>query len=148
MSQEETALSISIIALVTMFVITITQLILKVYSIKKSRDMMLDEAEMLCRDLKRILTDCDKNNEEELYEIDLSLTSYFKDNSLKLESLADRLSKSQVWYYKNPILEQIGELLEWLLRDFYDGVSEEEERIRVWSQNIPKFHSKYLKSFS
>lgn len=146
-SEGQLAIGLSIIAIIAMVVISVVQIIFKIYNIKKIRDEMLDESEILCRDLKRILTDYDQDDEEERYEIDLSLISYFKDNSLKLESLARRLTEHQAWYYRNPHLKQIGELLYWVINEFYDSTSDEEERIRIWSQNIPYFNSKYSDSF-
>ena len=129
-------------------IIVIVQTGFSRYKIKKTQDMLAADAEMLCRDLEAILTDFDKDNQEELYEIDLSLRSYFNDNSLTLRDLANKLTVRQVWWgSKNEQLIVIGEMLEWLIKDFYDGISDEEERIRVWSQNVPDFHSKYSKSF-
>ena len=63
--------------------------------------------------------------------------------------MASKLTAPQVWYFpKNQGLTDTGEMFEWLIRDFYDSTSDEEERIRIWSQNIPSFHSKYLHSFN
>jgi len=139
--EGQIALALSITAI-------IIPIVFKLYNVKKTRDIMKHDAEMLCRDLKRILTDFDKDNEEELYEIDLSLTSYFKDNSLRIQELSIKLTQEQPWYYpKNNDLLIIGRMLEWMIRDFYNIVSEEEERIRIWSQNVPSFHSKYSDSF-
>ncbi len=146
MSAEE-QLSLSVIAIVCMIAISTLQLMFKFYNIKKERDVMISEAKILCMDLKRILTDCDKDNEEEIYEIELSLASYFKDNSLRLKLLADKLAESQPWYYKNSELKYIGKLLDWLISDFYDATSDEEERIRIWSQNVQGFHIRYSQSF-
>ncbi len=147
MSLDETALLISITALVVTIVIAIGQIYLKLYSIRKTQNEMKEDALMFCRDLKRILTDFDKDNEEERYEVDLSLKSYFNDNTVKIRSLSERLSEHQSWYSKKPELKITSELLEWIIEDFYDNYSDEEERIRIWSQNIPAFHHKYLKSF-
>ena len=105
---------------------------------------LIRSAKLLCYDLKRILNDFDENNEEEHYEIELSLHSYFKDNKRHLQKLADELLAVKPWYYsKDEILPKIGFMIKWLQEEFYNEDEEEDERIRVWSKNINIFNSKY-----
>ena len=128
---------------ISAFAITVLSQIRGLVHIRRKRKEMLEDACRIFGDLEVILNDVNSNDSEELYEVDLSLKSYFDDNEVKMQDLANRLHERQPWLYpKDQILPKIGDLLEWLIRDFYYMRQEEEERIRIWSRNIPEFHEK------
>ena len=102
-----------------------------------------DEAENVLKDIDRIINDTNVYSEEEVYEVDLSLKSYFDENRVKIQDLANRLQKRQpALSHKDRSLPKLGALLEWVIRDFYHVDQEEEERIRIWSQNVPNYHQR------
>ena len=128
---------------ISAFTITILSQIRGLAHIRRKRKEMLEDSRIIFGDLEVILNDVNSNDNEELYEVDLSLKSYFDDNEVKMQDLANRLHERQPWLYpKDQTLPKIGDLLEWLIRDFYYMRQEEEERIRIWSRNIQAFHEK------
>ena len=147
-SPEVTSLIISILALSVTLAVTFITTTIHMRRATNKVNGMLDESEMLCMDLIAILKEYDSHNVEEEYEVDLSLKSYFNDNSVKILYLAKQLKEPQPWYIKNgKSLPKIGDLLVWLVENFYEPNSEEEERIRVWSQNTKQFFNKYYNIF-
>ena len=110
---------------------------------RRRKRQMLEDSSGVFGDLDAIIGDVSSNGGEELYEVDLSLKSYFDDNEVRMQDLANRLHEGLPWPYpKDQTLSMSGDLLEWLMCDFYRSRREEEERIRIWSRNIRKFHEK------
>lgn len=110
---------------------------------KYAQRQLRKDAEDVLRDIDRIINDTNAYSDEEIYEVDLSLKSYFDENRVKIQELANRLQARQpALSFKDPSLPKLGKLLEWVLRDFYHINQEEEERIRIWSQNIQNYHQR------
>ena len=110
---------------------------------------VLDETHDICRDLKAILNDVNlSDGSEERYEVDLSLRSYFGNNRQKIQRVAEKLrgARTGVLHKRDEKMNAFGEFLEWTVNEFYRYDYEEEERIRIWSQNVPEFHSKMTKT--
>ncbi len=121
---------------------------LKIISIKKSNGEMLTGASILCKELDEIVNSLDTNDVDECYEAELSLRSYFHDNKSEFVDLIYKLKNHRSFFYrKNKSLLKISKLLEWIMNEFYLHEEEEDERIRIWSQNVDTFNHKYLKSF-
>ena len=98
---------------------------------------LLRDAKLLCKNLRVILQDYDYNNEEEEYDVDLSLKSYFNDKHEKILDIANELRKRQSYFLStDKKLYDIGDLLEWLVQDFYKIHDDEDIRIKRWSQMI------------
>ena len=112
---------------------------------------VLGETHEICRDLKAMLNDVNlSDGSEERYEVDLSLRSYFGDNRQKIQRVAEKLrgARTGVLHKRDEKMNAFGEFLEWTVNEFYRYDYEEEERIRIWSQNIPEFHSKMTKTLA
>ena len=110
---------------------------------------VLDETRDICQDLKAILNDVNlSDGSEERYEVDLSLRSYFGDNRQKIQRVAEKLREARtgVLHKRDKKMNAFGEFLEWTVNEFYRYDYDEEERIRIWSQNVPEFHSKMTKT--
>ena len=140
---------ISLILSIFASIIVIFQLINSLLKIRAERKYFYDESKNLTYRLKSILQDCNVDNSEELYEFDLSLSSYFNDWNNDLLSLSNSIkSHSQPWYYpKDKNLDNVSNLLIWISIEFYHPNDEEDERIRIWSQNISDFNKKYFECF-
>ena len=111
----------------------------------------LDETHEICRDLKAMLNDVNlSDGSEERYEVDLSLRSYFGDNRQKIQRVAEKLREVRTGFLsrKDKKMNAFGEFLEWTVNEFYRYDYDEEERIRIWSQNVPEFHSKMTKTLA
>ena len=130
--------------------ITATSLIIlhvmKIYNKKKN---LLDDGELICKDLHTILSrDVISDDEDEMYEVDLSLKSYFVDNNVKLQNLANEFYNFRTLFgRKDNTMNSIGGLFEWLIHNFYNINFEEEERIRIWAKNTTNFFNMYNDAF-
>ena len=136
---------------VTAFSITVGKLFYDYRRYKGSKEDALDETHEICRDLKAILNDVNlSDGSEERYEVDLSLRSYFGDNRQKIQRVAEKLREARTGFFsrRDKKMNAFGEFLEWTVNEFYRYDYEEEERIRIWSQNVPEFHSKMTKTLA
>ena len=142
---------------ITAFTITIANLIYIHQKRTQIRKDVIKDINMICMDLKTILNDVelgsDPNNAydpEEAYEVDASLMSYFDDNMAKIQQLIIRLQDVRTGFLskKDEKLSEFGDLLSWTINVFYRRQYEEDERIRIWSKNIPEFHKKMTKTLA
>ena len=135
----------------TAFSITVGKLFYDYRRYKSGKEDALDETHEICRDLKAILNDVNlSDGSEERYEVDLSLRSYFGDNRQKIQRVAEKLREARTGFFsrRDKKMNAFGEFLEWTVNEFYRYDYEEEERIRIWSQNVPEFHSKMTKTLA
>ena len=122
---------------------------LHVATVYKNKHDMIRDAKIFCGDIHTILVDFNADNEDEEYDVDSSLRSYFNNKNTKLQNLADDLRKRNSYFGRtDQTLYSVGELLEWLIRDFYVLNYEEDERIRIWSQNRQHFFEQYYGIFN
>lgn len=130
---------------IVLSLITFSYMIHNIIKHKNEDDELAKQSNTICKDLKAILNDVKLyDDSEERYEIDLSLKSYFNDNRTQIQTLVNnlRVARSGFLSKKNKKLNEFGDLLHWTIYDFYRFDYEEDERIRIWSKNIQKFHSK------
>lgn len=100
----------------------------------------------LCKNLKSILDDVNPNNEEELYDIDSLLQTYFQENSVEIQRLINEINDRPLYLNVKRIdFKKTTDFLKWLF-EFYAIGQQEEERIRIWSQNIDNFHTRLNES--
>ena len=110
---------------------------------KDAQRQLRKDAEDVLKNIDRIINDTNTYSDEEVYEVDLSLKSYFDENRVKIQDLANKLQARQpALSFKDRTLPELGKLLEWVIRDFYHADQDEEERIRIWSQNVPNYHQR------
>ena len=139
----ETNFDIPLVISVIALGLTVAVSIKEVVNLRDSRQKLRDDALEVLKELDHIINDANIHEDEGVYETDLSLKSYFQRNQVKIQTLANGLQERQTPLYpKDKTLPQLGELFEWMLRDFYCIHREEEERIRVWSQNIPDYYKR------
>lgn len=131
--------------------VLVWSLVFKIHHIKSERKKLHQESKHILYELKTILQDAYTDDEELLYEIDLSLGRYYGKNSACLISLHSRIQdRGNPWYYRDKkklTLDDIADLLLWVAKDIYYPDYEEEERIRIWSQNVPEFFRRYSDCF-
>lgn len=105
-----------------------------------SREQMRNDVNDLLKELDLILNGIELDDKDMLYDVDMSLRGYFEKHGPKIKGLAEQLHNSRTLLYrKNKSYRLHGEFLEWLITKFYESDQEEEERIRVWSNNIPRY---------
>ena len=120
-----------------------------IFDQRRRNESLRNDAIILCNDLKSILTGINDDDDEEVYEIDLSLETYFDNNAIRIQDIITESRKPQkLFTRKDKKLVALVKLLEWLMNEFHSKVSDEEERIRIWSKNIPEFHAKLSNSLN
>lgn len=139
-----------IIGVVLGVIALFSPLITHIIKVNRNKKQMINDAKMLCHDIYVALTDYDPNNNEEEYDVELVLRSYFKDKRTELLVLANKLKEKNTSYLHTTDnnLQRAGELLIWIIQDLYDyEINEEEIRIHRWSSLTQDFFIKYNSVF-
>ena len=132
--------SVSDIVAIVALGVSLAVVAAQIIKIQTNRKQMRNDVNDLLKEMDLILNDIDLDDKDALYDIDMSLRGYYEKHGSKIEGLVDQLHKSRTLFYrKDKSSRSHGEFLEWLMTKFYESNQEEEERIRVWSKNIPRY---------
>lgn len=135
----------------TAIVITISKLLYDINKSKQENKDIWNRTDVVCKKLKEILNDVDLSEDsEEPYEVDLSLQSYFEESRGEIIDLIKdlRALRTGVLHKTDKRAVAFGNVLEWTIKEFYRADYEEEERIRIWTKNMPEFHSRITELFN
>ena len=105
---------------------------------------MYDEGLELLKEIDAILNDINLDDEDLLVAIDMSLMDYFNKHKSRIVFLSKELQERRTLPFnlmgKKYIL--LGSLLDWMFTRFYDAYQEDEERIRVWTNNVKEYRER------
>ena len=133
------------------FSITVIKLVYDSQKNKQVKKDLMEETNIICKDIKAILNDVDMDDDsEEIYEVDASLRSYFEDKGQQIQQVIIKLQDVRIGFFakKDKKMIEWSTLLSWITNDLYRYNYDESERIRILSKNIPEFHTKMTKILS
>ena len=133
------------------FSITVIKLVYDSQKNKQIKKDLIEETNIICKEIKAILNDVNMNiDDEEIYEVDASLRSYFEDKRQQINQVIIRLQDVRIGFLskKDKKMTEWGTFLDWILNELYHYDEDENERIRLLLKSIPEFHAKITKILS